>query len=530
MRRNQGFASRAPYRPAGAMGAPVRRRGSWAGVFDVGVLIAAIIAASIMYVMTLGESFALPLLCVVLYLNALVAAVGLFLAMGKSAPLFVVTFFFNFVFFGLAPLQQIADGWRVILAEPEATATVATLCVLFNLAGLAALAMRTNPRAPVPRGVWGRSVLAIPRPRLVKGLKRLLLVVGPLTLVFIALYNVHLFTTREDFTNRFSSLFPRELAITVLAMIHPFVFIGAFVGLCVAWRLKSRELMIIFGIVFAMTALIYSPLVAARFRSSAMIAFVLMMIVGWNRARILFVFLAAGVFAAPALNAFRYAAGNASAEFSEVRPLRQFFVGMDFDAFTMTCYIIKYVQEFSVDFGNSALSAFLYVVPRAIWSGKSDHVPKLIYDFLAFEAGTNIDNLSSPPIAEGYFAFAFPGAILAIVLFYLLIYKIEQWAANAEFLSPSQMLACVVPMYVLILLRGALVVGVSEMSGAMMALVGVLLLLGALKAAPATAPSHQRNGPRRPPVGPGRYAPVPARHPASAPVAGPASTHHPVAD
>lgn len=473
-----------------------RLSGSHIGVHDCLILLALVTIVGVQFSLAIQSAFSVDLLCVLLLINGVLASVGVFLSFRNNATLFMVSFYFSLIFCSLAPLQQISAEWRNIYMEDDVSYLAGAIVVFFTAVGLCALHLRNRPVREAIRTPWDMGILRRINNLGTVELIRLLLVVYALVVPLILLYNTALFTSRVYFGFYAGSLFPRELSILVFAVLHPFIFIGAVTGFILSLRTHKTTLIIMFGIAVAMAFLIYNPLIQARFRLSAMIVFFILTYIGWKSSRRIFWFIVIGILISPLLNTFRGQFGGDE----DVRNISNFFVHMDYDAFTMICYIIKYVYLSGVDYGLSALSAFLFFVPRAIWSGKSEHVAKLIFDFLTSNESIGTDNLSTPPVAEGFFAFGLLGAVFACFAFFFIVYRIERRALAAESLSPAVFVACISPMFLFILLRGPLIVGVSEYTGAIAALFMVLFILGAWKPAMVRTRQSSRKTRKQPPA------------------------------
>lgn len=427
------------------------------------------------YYFTLSQSNSVALLSFVLLVNGVLSVTGLLIAMRAGFSLFMITFLFNFIFFSIAPLQQISIMWRPVLLDAAAL-PAALLCLTLSITGLFALAMRSNIRLTQTRGRWGYSLLEMPPHLLRKRLTLLFLVVAPLAMALVALYSPVLFSTRFTFGVYFGRLFPRELSLMVISLVHPFIFIGGTVGFALACRTRNYPYILLFGFVMLLAMLLYNPSITPRFRLSAMIMFFVLTFIGWRSTRVIFLTLVAGMTVSPLLNSLRWKYAG-----SDVRELGTFFAHMDYDAFTMFIFAIKYVALMGVDRGGAILAAIFFFVPRGLWTNKSEHLGAIMFEFLVSNMRIAIDNLSSPPVMEGYFAFGTLGAIAAGVVYFYMIYRLERGAEGAADFAPAQLLACLVSMFLFILQRGPLIVGISETFGSALALIGVLWVVGAFR-------------------------------------------------
>lgn len=426
-------------------------------LFDatVGVLATAmLIRYVVLFAMARPE---MPLQNALLGINGALSILGFLIALRRQYPILLIVFFFDYLFFSLAPLQQIPVGYDPIFFHERILNLVIVQCLAFTLLGLGALYLRARPLPPAAT----RSDSILLRVRDGDFQPHLLFLVTATTIVaLLSFYGSVLFTTRESFDNFLAELGEKSVTIIFLSFLNPFAFIGAAIGFWAARQRRAWFWMVLFGLLAVGALLINNPFVLARFRLSALFVFVLLLYFGWNRTRILAAFLIVGLIASPVLNSFRW-----DRTFTDVRELDNFFVHMDYDGVTMMSHVAYYVGQNGYSYGSNIGSALLFFIPRSIWPDKSQHVAYYVFDYIKFYRGISTDNLSSPLPAEGYFAFGMPGAILFTAVIFLAFVYFERRAAVSDESSVWRLIVSISPMLTMILLRGPFLVGYSEFMG-----------------------------------------------------------------
>lgn len=406
-----------------------------------------------------------------LAINGILALAGLVVAMRRRYPILMTAFYFDFIFFAVAPLQQIGARFDPIFSYEDDLDAAIVACVAFTVLGLVALAACGAPLRTARReaGFMGRSIYG-------RGVYPLVLwtVVMASIGVLIAFFGPLLLSTRGEISLFVISTLDKSGSLLLTSFLSPLILIGAVIGLKGA--LVNREPTWIVGFLVLMalaTFLTLNPTLLPRFRASALALFALLAFAGWNSTRLMMLFLASGIAISPLLNAFRAATSFEST----TRPFDRFFAHIDFDAFSMIVHVIHYVHQVGFSYGTNILSGLFFFVPRAIWSGKSEHVGSFLFPQLRYYRDVWTDNVSSPPPAEGYFAFGMIGAVLFSLAVWSSFVVLERAARAAERNSPLQFMAALTPMYAIMILRGPFIVGFSEIWGNYAALFAALALL-----------------------------------------------------
>ena len=156
----------------------------------------------------------------------------------------------------------------------------------------------------------------------------------------------------------------------------------------------------------------------------------------------------------PFADAFRYSSAPSFKSNSIVESLSS----PDFDAFAQINNTVLYVERHGTTRGRQAAGVALFWVPRRVWPDK----PRDTGILLAESRGYTFQNLSGPLWAEMYINLGWP--LLAIGMLALGIAvrlqdnRIEERFQRAR--APS-ILACILPFYFTILLRGSLLQAMS---------------------------------------------------------------------
>lgn len=156
----------------------------------------------------------------------------------------------------------------------------------------------------------------------------------------------------------------------------------------------------------------------------------------------------------PLADAFRY---SSSAEFKTSNPLES-LTSPDYDAFAQINNTLLFVEKNGTTHGQQMLGVLFFWVPRKVWPDKAEDTGIL----LAESRNYPVDNLSAPLWAELYINGGAAFLIVGMLLFGL-IAGIQDRRIEVSLLrgrSPT-ILACILPFYSIILLRGSLLQAMS---------------------------------------------------------------------
>ncbi len=437
-------------------------------IFDLGVFALLVTALVWQSVELRADRPEMSLEVLALGLNGLLAAIGLLSCLRHRYPTLLSCFFFDYIFLAIAPIQQLRFKFDPIYGDEYDLWMTIGLCLLFSSTGLIALIFRGRPtdcRRGSNLSALGADADFYPL--------ALALAIAVVLAVLVALYGPSLLTSREGFFDNVSVYVDKTFSLLLTSFLNPLVFIGSVVGLLASRTAGNRPWFAVFLVLLCFAELVNNPLISARFRASALMAFAIMVFLGWNNTRVLATYLIAGLLASPIFNAFRYQ--NATA--ADSRSLEAFFSNIDFDAFSMTSHIIRYTGQNGFSYGDNILSSLLFFVPRSFWSGKSEHLAYYVWPQVRYYRNVWTNNLSSPLFAEGYYAFGLIGAAMITALLFYIFVTLERRAEVSASGSAAQLMACLIPMLAIILLRGPLIVGFSEICGNVAALLTALALM-----------------------------------------------------
>jgi hypothetical protein len=400
--------------------------------------------------------------------NGALAWIGFAICLRRQYPILMTSFYFDFIFFALAPLQQLRLAFDPIFGDDHALYMALLTCIIFTAIAFGALWFRSRPLCRPRIGFFSRTSCDV------SSFHPLVLCCAVLAVEcgLLAFYGASLFSSREGYGNNLGNV-DKSVGLFFTTFFNPFVMTGSVVGLLCARDVKKWPWFLVFVLLFMLAATVNNPIVTARFRVSALMCFTLLAFVGWNNTRILSLFLVTGMIASPIFNSFR----TEHQTTADVRTFDTFFAHMDYDAFAITSYVVRYVGEAGYGYGGNTLAAFLFFVPRALWTAKSEPVGHYVWPQIRYYRHIFTDNLSSPPTAEGFYDFGLVGAILLTVMIFAAFVLLERRAEAAQRHSPLRLIVCLAPMLTLIMLRGALIVGYSESCGNAAALLTAIWLL-----------------------------------------------------
>jgi hypothetical protein len=141
-------------------------------------------------------------------------------------------------------------------------------------------------------------------------------------------------------------------------------------------------------------------------------------------------------------------------------PLESMLSG-DFDSFSQITNTVDYVNEAGITWGNQILGVIFFWVPRGIWPDKAIDTGVL----LAAWKGYFFKNLSAPLWSELYINGGWILLVLGMLVLGVIVGRSDRdgEAVLASTNYPS-LIACIVPFYLLIVLRGSLLQSVAFMS------------------------------------------------------------------
>ncbi len=149
----------------------------------------------------------------------------------------------------------------------------------------------------------------------------------------------------------------------------------------------------------------------------------------------------------------------------------QGYMSLNYDAFINIGVVIEIIEKEGLSYGFQSLSAFLFFVPRGIWTGKPDSSGLVVGDYLIDNYDFHFSNLSNPVVSEGYMNFGWLGVIIMAIALALTVVYLLTWLHSANYLKKS--IAFYFAMHMIFLLRGDFTNGYSYFIGT---LIGLYLL------------------------------------------------------
>lgn len=141
-------------------------------------------------------------------------------------------------------------------------------------------------------------------------------------------------------------------------------------------------------------------------------------------------------------------------------PLESMLSG-DFDSFAQITNTIEYVSDKGIVWGDQLLGVLFFWVPRSIWPNKAFDTGTMIGEW----KGYFFTNLSAPLWAEFYINGGWVLLVLGMLLLGVAIGRLDrksEWALAAT--GAPTLWACILPFYLLIVLRGSLLQSVAFMA------------------------------------------------------------------
>ncbi len=373
--------------------------------------------------------------------------------------LYEVSFWvFTYVFLGLAPLVQLRSG-RTPETTPRIDAALQLPAMVVCLVGIVAfvigLALPNTRRSLRPLAFVANGV----------NLERTVLL-ALLALLFDAYFIAKvgvgsLFSSRGELSEATDAVWSQSATRAVVEGMRTMLLLVAFIALVKSIKqTASREwpliaLTVAVGLALAITV---NPISNARY------------IFGTAALAVAALF---GLFATPRL--FRITATLSVVALIAVFPLADAFrndpagdaqslspldslTSPDFDAFAQINNTLLYVERHGVTQGRQAAGVALFWVPRQIWPDK----PRDTGILLSESRNYSFQNLSAPLWAEMYINGGWPILILGMIALGFAVRsgdrEIERTLQRAR--APG-VLACILPFYLIILLRGSLLQAMS---------------------------------------------------------------------
>lgn len=368
----------------------------------------------------------------------------------------MVLWLFVYFWMGVAPLLQLRLRWPGttpnVLDEhlPEATAVVfvgaACLVIGSTVAGHRRTRGTEAPRFEAVASVEDRPVYI------------LALAALALAAVFIGTVGISsLFASRSDIAAVQSASFGTDPTGTILRAGTNMGLLVAFVALMHLRQQRRAQgkswPMLLAAVVLVTLLIVVNPLSSARYTFGTVFLAVLAALGAYatlRRFRVVAVGAILGiVLLFPVLDTFRR---SLESQITFTGPLDSMITG-DFDAFAQIVNSVQYVHTLGITWGNQLLGVLLFWVPRSLWPTKPIDTGGLVAEF----KGYTFTNLSAPLWSEFLVNFGWIGVIVGMLAVGYLFRRLDQSAELRLRVSAlPTVLGCVLPFYMLIVLRGSL--------------------------------------------------------------------------
>jgi hypothetical protein len=386
---------------------------------------------------------------------------GQLLSLQREASIHFISFVFCFLFMSIAPIVQLgADADQVFRMDHWAFWSA------LNAMQFTAIGVFFTYRLKKPDNKVLSTLLAAPSDY---NYFFAFLVTAVSAGVAIALLGGSLFTNREEFNIATGALFQDQaIASLVMTLLSSLPFFGAIIGLRSSIANGRKIWIALFSFGMLMAAIVNNPLVHARYQLAGLAFFAVDYMFYGKKTKLLAVLLVAGVLAAPIFQSFRYELSDNKDNLGTVdnKLFGKTFLSMDYDAYAVSCYTMLTVDNDGIAWGSNVLGAVLFFVPRALWPEKPPQTSWVIFETIDHTRNPGTNNLSTPLMAEGYYAFGWIGALLTSVLYWWFISR-TTLLSRKDFNSWAFLARCLFAGLALIFLRGTLIVGVSAVVGSL---------------------------------------------------------------
>ena len=415
----------------------------------------------------------------------IVIAAGRFawLVAAGERRLFEMTFWiYTYVFMGLAPMAQIREHtWAATVNRTDWTLVGPTVALVLAglfayLAGVAVASVRGRraPEATVVRGTPRRAAADAITEDLSYGRVVLLACVA---IAFNAVYlqrvgfNQFGMTRIQAYETALAVWGEGPIGILIRSSVGMIILVAVVALIRMRKILRAADAAVNRGRIRVVTVLLIpalvllvdtlNPISNARYLSGTAILAVCAATGAFatpNRFRVVAVlFVGALVVLFPMADAFRY---SLDGELGSVNPLES-LLSPDYDSFAQVDNAVLVVGREGVHYGHQFVGVLLWWFPRAAWPDKPMDTGILIAD----QRGYPFTNLSAPLWAETYLNAGFVGTVVIFLAlgwwFYRRDTKLDR---EIRAIGLPSVLGCILPFYLLILLRGSMLQAMSYLT------------------------------------------------------------------
>lgn len=433
----------------------LRRKGGGADGFSAFYALSLVAFLSLVLGNSLNAIADYPIEILICLATGGVSIYGQLLSLKRQASINFVSFVFCYLFMSAAPIVQLGAYTDPIFSIDHWTLWAAVNGLLFTVIGAYLTKGMKRPDQMV------RFATFVPARHNYMSLFLLSVITSSIA---IALFHDSLFSNRDDFGHAAAAVFSDpvvSLMARMLLLATP--FFATVLGLRAAVENRHQVWVWLFSFSMVLVAVINNPIVNPRYQLAGLIFFAIDYFFCGRRTKLIAILLVVGVLVAPLLQVFRYKISSDDApEGSSI--FSSTLLSKDYDAFQISCYTMLTVEGSGISWGSNILGATLFFVPRAVWQGKPEPTAWIVYEVANHSTDLGTSNLSTPLMAEGYFAFGWPGALLISILYWWTIARTTElsWKDRSSWVFLSR---CLFAGLVLIFLRGTLTVGVSAVAG-----------------------------------------------------------------
>lgn len=373
--------------------------------------------------------------------------------------LFEVSFWvFTYVFLGIAPLVQLRTG-QTPYTTPRIDITLQLEAMVIIIIGIVSFAVGLS--------AVGTRRRLLPETYEVNGVNRGRTVVLAVFALLVDLYFISkvgpatLFSSRDSLARAIEAAWPVSFIAVFISAIAGMSTLVAFIALVkFIWQTGTREwpligLTVIVGLALAVTI---NPISNARYvfgTAALAVAALFGLFATPRRFRLTAImWLIVLILVFPLMDAFRYSTDGEL----KSRTLTESLSSPDFDAYAQINNTLLYVEREGLTQGRQAAGVLLFWVPRSLWPDKPRDTGILIAETRGYE----FKNLSAPIWAELYINGGWALLVIGMLGLGVLVRsqdkRIEDSLQRAR--APS-ILACILPFYLMIVLRGSLLQAMS---------------------------------------------------------------------
>lgn len=376
----------------------------------------------------------------------------------------MVFWLFVYGFLGIAPMTQMRMGIDPG-TTPHLLPEFSWLTVLVILAGMLAViagSATAGRSTQIPKSLpqLSRRVISTSR------LTALSVIVLGITAFYMTRIGVSsLFISRNDLSQLRASQWADPTVSALIAGVATMGVLVCAVAQILLWKERKRagakKPLLLLLVTLALLGIVVNPISSPRY-VFGVVYLALIAALGiystLRRYRIMSLSAAIGLFFVfPVADAFRRTT-DVSVTFQN--PLNSLISG-DFDSFGQISNTVYYVHAAGIEWGRQLFGVALFWVPRSIWTDKPIDTGVLLAQF----RGYSFTNLSAPLWSE---LFINGGWVLLLAGMFTVGYAIRVWDGKLDYLfsigGVPTILGCVIPFYLLILLRGSLLQAVAPLA------------------------------------------------------------------